>query len=60
MQSITEDCLKKCVKPQAKMDSKITDCLNSCVDRWVETVGLVSKAIEEKKVFPLFFLLNAL
>ena len=43
---LSEDCMKKCVKPQAKMDSKMTDCLNNCVDRFVETMGVVTKAME--------------
>ena len=45
---LSEDCMKKCVKPQAKMDSKMTDCLNNCVDRFIDTLGVVTKSMEDK------------
>ncbi|CAB0012366.1 unnamed protein product [Nesidiocoris tenuis] len=46
---MTEKCFKKCVsKPGASLDSSEQKCVSMCMDRYMDSWNLVSKAYGER------------
>jgi mitochondrial import inner membrane translocase subunit TIM13 len=46
---VGEKCFEKCVtKPSAKLSSSEQKCLAMCMDRYVETMTVVSQAMAER------------
>ena len=46
MQKINESCFKKCTgKSGVKLDLREQDCLSKCMDRYMETMNVVSKDV---------------
>ncbi|KAF6000606.1 Timm13p [Cyanidiococcus yangmingshanensis] len=50
VQRVTEKCFEKCVtKPSSSLTSGEQTCLAKCVDRYIEAMGVVSKAMVERQ-----------
>lgn len=44
LQKITEKCFKKCIgKPGSEIDSSEQKCLAMCMDRYMDTINIVSR-----------------
>ena len=46
---VQEKCFAKCItKPSTKLSSSEQKCLAMCMDRYVDTMGVVGKAMNER------------
>ena len=49
MQKISERCFEMCVpRPGSRLSNSEQSCLSSCMDRYYETMGLVTQAVAKK------------
>ena len=49
MQAISDKCFEMCVpKPASRLSNSEQACLAQCMDRYYETMGLVTQAVAKK------------
>lgn len=50
MQTVTDKCFLKCVtKPSGSLTGSEQSCLAKCVDRYVDTMNIISRTLIEKQ-----------
>ncbi|CAM9389486.1 unnamed protein product [Phaeothamnion confervicola] len=48
-QSLTVKCFKKCIKTRGeRLDTGEQECLAMCMDRYIDTMGIVNKAVVDR------------
>ncbi|CAK4755807.1 hypothetical protein LEN26_007127 [Aphanomyces euteiches] len=48
-QAVQEKCFNKCVtRPQERLDSKQQQCLSLCIERYIDTMKVVSSAMTSR------------
>lgn len=48
-QNLQEKCFDKCItRPQGKLDSKQQNCLALCINRYIDTMKVVSEAMVQR------------
>jgi len=49
LETVTEKCFHKCiVQPSSTLSTNDKDCLQRCMDRFVEAMNLVGRTLAEK------------
>ncbi|KDO17529.1 hypothetical protein SPRG_14364 [Saprolegnia parasitica CBS 223.65] len=47
--ALQEKCFNKCItRPQDRLDNKQQQCLSLCVERYIDTMKIVSGAIQQR------------
>lgn len=51
VQSMTKKCFAMCAKPSKgeRLDSSEQSCIALCMDRYMDTIGVVNKALIERQ-----------
>jgi Tim10/DDP family zinc finger len=51
LSKLTSTCYKKCAKPSRgdRLDSSEQSCTALCMDRYIDTMGLVNKAVVDRQ-----------
>lgn len=53
VQKVTDKCFQKCItKPGPSLSSSDQTCLAKCMDRYVDAMGVVSKAMVDRQQGP--------
>ncbi|ETV73599.1 hypothetical protein H257_11717 [Aphanomyces astaci] len=48
-QAVQEKCFNKCVtRPQERLDSKQQQCLSMCIERYIDTMKVVSASMMQR------------